>query len=52
MAKKIRRTKEEIAAGITLTQKKEMIDQALVSKQVAKKNGIKNPAKVSPTLYE
>lgn len=52
MTRKVRRTKEEIEAGITLTQKKDMIDQALVSKQQAKKNGVKNPAKVSPTLYE
>ena len=52
MTRKVRRTKEEIEAGITLTQKKEMIDKALVSKQEAKKSGVKNPATVSPTLYE
>ena len=52
MTRKVRRTKEEIEAGITLTQKKDMIDQALVSKQQAKKSGVKNPATVSPTLYE
>jgi len=49
---KTRRTKEEIASGMTLTQKKDMIEKALVEKQKFKKNGVKNPTTVSPTLHE
>ena len=52
MTRKVRRTQEEIDAGITLTQKKDMIDQALVNRSEARKKGIKNPAVVSPTIYD
>ena len=33
MTRKVRRTKEEIEAGITLSQKKDMIDKRVINKE-------------------
>ena len=50
MGKRIRRTKEEIEAGITVAQKKDMIEKSLIEKRAAGKKGKAQPN--TSTVYE
>lgn len=50
MSKRVRRTKEEIAAGITVAQKKDMVEQALIKNRGAVKTA--QPAAKTSTDHE